>query len=136
MKVSDILTGNFAPLEIPMIDIDGTKPLIYNEPDALRAEIAEKDLFMPDEAEEEFLMFPAEIIDFWGRAKDGPHQTLRWRKKVRNFGVEIKAEHKFEEVAEDQEQPPDLADENVDAVSNECEFVFNEPEMLDVPQTA
>ena len=73
MKVSDILTGNFAPLEIPMIDIDGTKPLIYNEPDALRAEIAEKDLFMPDEAEEEFLMFPAEIIDFWGRAKDGPH---------------------------------------------------------------
>ena len=64
LKVSDILKGNFAPLEIPVLDIPGTSPLIYTTSEVLLAEIAAKDEFMGDD-EEEFLMFPAEIIDPW-----------------------------------------------------------------------
>ena len=30
-------------------------------------------------------MFTAEVDDEVIRRKDGPHQTLRWRKKVRHF---------------------------------------------------
>ena len=85
MKVSDILKGEFAAIEIPMIEIPGSTPLICNEPEALLAEIAEKDEFMVDNEEEEFLMFTAEIIDFWAVAQDGPFQTLRWRQKVRSY---------------------------------------------------
>ena len=72
MKVSDILQGNYAPLEIPMLEIPGCCPLIYNEPEALLAEINEKDEFMVDDLEEEFFMFTAEIIDAETRAQDGP----------------------------------------------------------------
>ena len=61
MKVSDILTGNFAPIEIPVLEIPGTKPLVYESPEALLAEIDSKDEFFIDEIEEEYLMFTAEI---------------------------------------------------------------------------
>ena len=83
MKVSDILQGNFAPLEIPMIEIPGTKPLIINKVEDLLAEIDQKDEFMKEDEEEEFLMFTAEIHDFWTVAQDGPFHTIKWRKKVR-----------------------------------------------------
>ena len=59
--MSDILTGNFAPIEIPMLEIPGTRPLIYNEPAALLAEIHEKDEFAVEDVEEEFLMFSVEV---------------------------------------------------------------------------
>ena len=72
MKVSDILQGNFAPIEIPILEIPGTSPLIYNEPEELLAEINEKDEFMVDDKEEEFFMFTAEILDENTRAQDGP----------------------------------------------------------------
>ena len=59
--MSDILQGNFAPIEIPIIDIPGSKPLVYTEYAALIAEIDKKDEFLLDDIEEEFLMFTAEI---------------------------------------------------------------------------
>ena len=37
MKVSDILKGDFAPIEIPFLEIPGTRPLVYEEPDDLLA---------------------------------------------------------------------------------------------------
>ena len=37
VNVSDILKGNFAPIEIPRIDIPGSKPLVYEEPAVLIA---------------------------------------------------------------------------------------------------
>ena len=87
MKVSDILQGNFAPIEIPMLEIPGTTPLIYNEEEELLAEINEKDEFMVDDCEEEFVMLTAEILDEEIRTQDGPFQTLRWRRRVRNYGT-------------------------------------------------
>ena len=63
MKVSDILQGNYAPLEIPLLDILGTYPLIYEEYETLIAEIDAKDEFFVDDIEEEFLMFTAEMQD-------------------------------------------------------------------------
>ena len=85
LKVSDILTGNFAPIEIPVLEIPGTKPLVYESPEALLAEIDSKDEFFIDEIEEEYLMFTAEIEEKEIRRQDGPHHTLRWRKKVRLY---------------------------------------------------
>lgn len=73
MKVSEILKGNFAPIEIPLIDIPGSKPLIYEEPDDLLAQIVEKDEFYIEEQEEEFLMFTVEQFDRQFRRQDGPH---------------------------------------------------------------
>lgn len=43
LKVSDILQGNFNPIDVPLIEIPGTRPLIYNEPEALIAKINKKD---------------------------------------------------------------------------------------------
>ena len=37
VKVSDILQGNFAPLEIPILEIPGTRPLMYEAPEDLIA---------------------------------------------------------------------------------------------------
>ena len=73
LKVSDILQGNFNPIEIPLIEIPGTRPLIYNEPEVLLAKINKKDQFCIDDIEEEFLMFTVEIDDDAIRRKDGPH---------------------------------------------------------------
>ena len=73
MKVSDILTGNYAPLMIPLLEIPGSRPLVYVKPAALRAEINEKDEFFVDELEEEYLMFTAEMQDRALRRQDGPH---------------------------------------------------------------
>jgi len=84
LKVSDILQGNFAPVEIPMLEIPGSRPLIYNNLEDLQAKINKKDLFAICDTEEEFLMFTAEIEDRALQKQDGPHQTLRWRKKVRS----------------------------------------------------
>lgn len=72
-KVSDILRGNFAPITIPLLDIPGVRPLIYEDPDDLLAQIGEKDEFFLDEEEEEFLMFTAEVFDRNVRRQDGPH---------------------------------------------------------------
>lgn len=84
--MSDILQGNFAPIEIPTLEIPGTSPLVYNEPETLIAEINEKDEFHRFGEEEEFLMFTAEMLDFDERlGDDGPFSTLRWRERVRNF---------------------------------------------------
>lgn len=85
VKVSDILKGDFAPIVIPVIEIPGTRPLVYEEPAVLLAEINENDQFFIDELEEEYLMFTAEMEDRTIRRQDGPHQTLRWRKKVRDY---------------------------------------------------
>lgn len=73
LKVSDILQGNFNPIDVPLIEIPGTRPLIYHEPEALIAKINKKDQFYIDDIEEEFLMFTAEIDDEEIRRKDGPH---------------------------------------------------------------
>ena len=73
VKVSDILQGDFTPIEIPMIEIPGSKPLVYEEPEALLAEVFEKDEFCTDELEEEYLMFTAEMQDRAIRRLDGPH---------------------------------------------------------------
>ena len=58
--------------------------------------------------EEEFLMFTAEIQDRVIRRQDGPHQTLRWRKKLRMFS-EAKGEKTMaqieEEIAEEMPLP-------------------------------
>lgn len=61
--MSDILKGNFAPIEIPELEIPGVRPIVYTLPEDLIAEINEKDEFFVDEIEEEFLMFTAEICD-------------------------------------------------------------------------
>ena len=39
VKVSDILQGDFAPIEIPMIEIPGSRPLVYVEPSVLLSEV-------------------------------------------------------------------------------------------------
>ncbi len=83
LKVSDILTGNFASVEVPMLEIPGTSPLIYEQPEELLEQVNAKDEFFVDDMEEEFVMFTAEIQDRTIRRQDGPHHTLRWRKKVR-----------------------------------------------------
>jgi len=57
------LQGNYAPLEIPLLDILGTYPMIYEDYETLIAEIDAKDEFFVDEIEEEFLMFTAEMQD-------------------------------------------------------------------------
>ena len=56
-----------------MIEIPGSKPLVYEEPAVLLAEINEKDEFFVDELEEEYLMFTAEMQDRVIRRQDGPH---------------------------------------------------------------
>ena len=61
--VSDILKGDFAPIEIPLIEIPGSKPLVFEESNKLLAQVYEQDRFMMDEDEEEFLMFTVEIYD-------------------------------------------------------------------------
>ena len=73
LNVSEILQGNFAPIEIPLLEIPGVRPLVYEDPDALLAQIVEKDEFFLDETEEEFLMFTAEVVDKQVRRQDGPH---------------------------------------------------------------
>ena len=73
VKVSDILQGDFAPIEIPMIEIPGSRPLVYEEPAVLLAEVFQKDEFFVDELEEEYLMFTAEMQDRATRRLDGPH---------------------------------------------------------------
>jgi hypothetical protein len=62
-RVSDILQGNFAPIEIPYLEIPGSMPLVFESSEELLAEIFEKDQFFIDELEEEYLMFTAEIQD-------------------------------------------------------------------------
>ena len=47
-------------------------------------QVYSSDRFMVDENEEEFLMFTVEMCDHRVRRQDGPHHTLRWRKKVRS----------------------------------------------------
>ena len=44
-----------------MIEIPGSRPLVYVEPGVLLAEVYDKDEFFVDELEEEFLMFTAEM---------------------------------------------------------------------------
>ena len=83
LKVSDLLTGNFASVAVPMLEIPGTSPLVYEQPDELLEQVNGKDEFFVDDMEEEFVMFTAEIQDRIIRRQDGPHHTLRWRKKVR-----------------------------------------------------
>lgn len=39
VKVSDILQGDFAPIDIPMIEIPGSRPLVYVEPNVLLSEV-------------------------------------------------------------------------------------------------
>ena len=56
-----------------MIEIPGSRPLIYVEPRILLDEVYEKDEFFVDELEEEFLMFTAEMQDRVIRRQDGPH---------------------------------------------------------------
>lgn len=70
VKVSEILKGNFASIEIPLLDIPGSRPLIYEEPEDLLAQINEKDEFFIEDDEEEFLMFTAEIIGQFNDPKD------------------------------------------------------------------
>lgn len=55
------MKGNFTPIEIPIIDIPGSSPLIYMTVDDLLAEIDGKDEFLVDDIEEEFMMFTAEM---------------------------------------------------------------------------
>ena len=72
--VSDILQGNFSEVQIPELDIPGTAPLVYKEPAELLQEIWESDIHAVYEAEEEFLLFPGEILDKKARKLDGPHK--------------------------------------------------------------
>ena len=87
VNVGEILKGNFTPVAIPVIEIPGSRPLIYSEPKDLLAEIDGKDEFFVDEIEEEFLMFTAELPDDSSRRRMGPHHTLKWRKLVRHDPV-------------------------------------------------
>ena len=73
IKVSDIMKGNFASIEIPAIEIPGSKPLIYTKAKDLIAEITAKDEFFIDDIEEEFLMFTAEMCDRNIRKQYSPH---------------------------------------------------------------
>ena len=81
------MKGNFASIEIPAIEIPGSKPLIYTKAKDLIAEITAKDEFFIDDIEEEFLMFTAEMCDRNIRKQDGPHQTLRWRRRARDLAL-------------------------------------------------
>lgn len=73
MNVAEIMKGNFAPIEIPYIEIPGEMPLVYEPAEELIAQIDEKDEFFVDDIEEEYLMFTAEIEDRFTRRQDGPH---------------------------------------------------------------
>lgn len=73
LKLSDLLKGNFAPIEIPYIEIPGSAPLVYNETQELLEQINEKDVFADFDLAEEFLMFTAEVEDLEIRKEDGPH---------------------------------------------------------------
>lgn len=61
--VSDILQGDYTPVEIPLIEIPGSKPLIFEEATKLLAQVYGSDQFELDDNEEEFLMFTVEIAD-------------------------------------------------------------------------
>ena len=61
--VSEILKGNFSELNIPEIEIPGSAPLVYKAPEELLAEIFDADEFAVNDIEEEFLLFPGEILD-------------------------------------------------------------------------
>ena len=63
-------------------------PLVYEKPEALLAQINSEDKFFINDLEEEYLMFTAEIEDRIVAAQDGPHHTLRWRKKVRQHKLD------------------------------------------------
>ena len=81
--VSDILQGNFSEVHIPEIEIPGTAPLIFKEPKELLQEIWDSDEFAVNDIEEEFLLFPGEILDRKLRKQEGPHKHLQWRKTAR-----------------------------------------------------
>ena len=63
MKVSDLIQGNFSAVDIPYIEIPGSEPLVYNEPNELLRQLNEKDEFADFDLAEEFLMFTSEIED-------------------------------------------------------------------------
>ena len=74
--VSDILKGNFSEVQIKEIEIPGTAPLVYKEPEELLQEIWQSDEFGVHDIEEEFLLFPGEILDKKVRRQNGPHKHL------------------------------------------------------------
>ena len=61
--VSDILKGNFSEVHVPEIEIPGSAPLVYKDPEELLQEVWESDLYDVEDIEEEFLLFPGEIVD-------------------------------------------------------------------------
>lgn len=81
--VSDILKGNFSEVQIKEIEIPGTAPLVYKEPEELLQEIWQSDEFGVHDIEEEFLLFPGEILDKRVRKQNGPHKHIQWRKSAR-----------------------------------------------------
>ena len=85
LKVSDLLKGNFSAVEIPYIEIPGSAPLVQNDIEEILEQIWEKDEFYTNELAEEYLMFTIEIDDKEVRKQDGPHQTLKWRSRVREM---------------------------------------------------
>ena len=74
--VSDILQGNFSEVHVPEIEIPGTAPLVFKEPEELLQEIWDADEFAVNDIEEEFLLFPGEILDRKLRKQDGPHKHM------------------------------------------------------------
>ena len=77
--------GNFSAVEVPDIQIPGTAPLVYKLPEELLDEIWNSDEFAVNDLEEEFLMFPGEILDKAVRKQDGPHKHIKWRQAAREF---------------------------------------------------
>ena len=61
--VSEVVRGNFSAVEVPDIVIPGSAPLVYKLPEELLDEIWNSDEFAVNDLEEEFLMFPGEILD-------------------------------------------------------------------------
>ena len=111
---ASILEGDFAPIEIPAIEIPGSKPLVFEDSNQLLEQVYGADQFDTDDNEEEFLMFTVELYDRKLKRQDGPHQTLRWRRKVRQE-YKSSREVALEKVNEDKEgeieeaKPPEAA---------------------------
>ena len=96
--------GNFTEVNVPEIQIPGTAPLVYKLPEELLDEIWNSDEFAVNDLEEEFLMFPGEILDKKARKQDGPHKHIKWRQAARAFNTDDRQQRAAEIERTKQEQ--------------------------------
>ena len=77
--------------------------------------------------EEEFVMFTAEMQDRAIRRRDGPHHTLRWRKKVRLMMLKNYHGHEVDEALGAIEETLPTQEEEIEpAIAEKFDFVSDD----------